>query len=144
MGLPYFTVENSGTCAHVQKSPFESVCQLTDSRNPFEEMAKRKRDQEYRYFKQEWTEEFAFMERAGSAVCMICDDKIVSMKRSNMKRHFDTRHSSFASKYPAWDSRKKAWLELFSRVQTSQQQLRVWAQQGSCNSASFAGTLAIV
>ncbi|KAL2095405.1 hypothetical protein ACEWY4_010124 [Coilia grayii] len=54
-------------------------------------MAKRKKDDEYRTFQNEWTEEFAFVERAGSAVC-----------------HFDTRHATFASKYPAGDSRKKA------------------------------------
>uniref|UniRef100_A0A3B4XJK6 HAT C-terminal dimerisation domain-containing protein n=1 Tax=Seriola lalandi dorsalis TaxID=1841481 RepID=A0A3B4XJK6_SERLL len=68
-----------------------------------------------------------------SAVCLICNDKIASMKRSNVKRHFDTRHATFASKYPAGDSRKKA-----------QQQLRVWTRQGDYNSASFAGSLAIV
>ena len=37
----------------------------------------------------------------------ICNDKIASMKRSNIKWHFDTRHATFASKYPAGDSRKK-------------------------------------
>ena len=107
-------------------------------------MAKRKKDEEYRTFQQEWTEEFAFVERAGSAVCLICNDKIASLKRSNIKRHFDTRHSTFASKYPAGDSRKKACQELLCRVQASQQQLRVWTQQGDWNSASFAGALAIV
>uniref|UniRef100_A0A3Q1C722 SPIN-DOC-like zinc-finger domain-containing protein n=1 Tax=Amphiprion ocellaris TaxID=80972 RepID=A0A3Q1C722_AMPOC len=95
-------------------------------------MAKRKKDEEYRTFQQEWTEEFAFVERAGSAVCLICNDKISSMKRSNIKRHFDTRHATFASKYPAGD------------IQASQQQLRVWTRQGDWNSASFAGALAIV
>ena len=66
------------------------------------------------------------------------------MKRSNVKRHFDTRHDTFASKYPAGDSRKKACQELLSRVQASQQQLRLWTRQGDYNSASFAGSLAIV
>ncbi|KAJ3586320.1 hypothetical protein NHX12_012720 [Muraenolepis orangiensis] len=107
-------------------------------------MAKRKKDDEYRTFQDEWTEEFAFVERAGSAVCLICNDKITSLKRSNVKRHFDTRHATFASKYPAGDSRKKACQELLSRVQASQQQLRVWTRQGDYNSASFAGSLAIV
>ncbi|XP_051782645.1 general transcription factor II-I repeat domain-containing protein 2-like [Erpetoichthys calabaricus] len=105
-------------------------------------MSKRKKDEEYRTFQQEWTEEF--VERAGSAVCLICNDKIASMKRSNIKRHFDTRHTTFASKYPAGDSRKKACQELLCRVQASQQQLRVWTQQGDWNSTSFAGALAIV
>ncbi|XP_033834271.1 general transcription factor II-I repeat domain-containing protein 2-like [Periophthalmus magnuspinnatus] len=107
-------------------------------------MVKRKSFEEYRTFQDEWTEEFAFVERAGSAVCLICNDKIASMKRSNMKRHFDTRHATFASKYPAGDSRKKACQELLSRVQASQQQLRVWTRQGDYNSDSFAGSLAIV
>ncbi|KAM6983489.1 general transcription factor II-I repeat domain-containing protein 2B [Tautogolabrus adspersus] len=92
-------------------------------------MAKRKKDDEYRTFQDEWTEEFAFVERSGSAVCLICNEKIASMKQSNVKRHFDTRHATFASKYPAGDSRKKACQELLSRVQASQQQLRVWTRQ---------------
>ncbi|XP_029452690.1 general transcription factor II-I repeat domain-containing protein 2A-like [Rhinatrema bivittatum] len=107
-------------------------------------MSKRKKDEEYRTFQQEWTEEFAFVERAGSAVCLICNDKIASMKRSNIKWHFDTRHTTSASKYLAGHSRKKACQELLCRVQASQQQLCVWAQQGNWNSASFAGALAIV
>ena len=107
-------------------------------------MAKRKRDEEYRKFQDEWTKEFAFVERADSAVCLICNDKITSMKRSNVKRHFDTRHDTFASKYPAGDSRKKACQELLSRVQASQQQLCLWTRQGDYNSSSFAGSLAIV
>ncbi|TWW76606.1 hypothetical protein D4764_13G0012680 [Takifugu flavidus] len=49
-----------------------------------------------------------------------------------------------ASKYPAGDSRKKACQELLRQVQTSQQQLRVWTRPGDYNSASFAGSLAIV
>ena len=84
------------------------------------------------------------MERAGSAVCLICNDKIASMKLSSIKRHFDTRHTTFASKCPTRDSRKKACQELLSRVQASQQQLRVWTQQGDRNSASFVGASAIV
>ena len=105
-------------------------------------MANRKRDDDYRTFQQEWTEEFAFVERAGFAVC--AHDKISSMKRSNIKRHFDTRHATFAAKYPAGDTRKKACQELLSRVQAIQHQLRVWVKQGDYNSASFAGSLAIV
>ncbi|XP_029448261.1 protein FAM200A-like isoform X1 [Rhinatrema bivittatum] len=107
-------------------------------------MAKRKKDEAYRTFQQEWTEEFAFVERAGSPVCLICNDKIASMKRSNIKRHFETRHATFASEYPAGDSRKKACQELLCRVPASQQPLRVCTQQGDWISASFAGALAIV
>uniref|UniRef100_A0A673AMC9 HAT C-terminal dimerisation domain-containing protein n=1 Tax=Sphaeramia orbicularis TaxID=375764 RepID=A0A673AMC9_9TELE len=107
-------------------------------------MAKRKKDDEYRTFEQEWTEELAFVERAGCAVGLICADKISSMKRSNIKQRFETRHATFTSKYPVGHSRQKACQELLRRVQASQQQLHVWTQQGDWNSASFAGSLAIV
>ncbi|XP_077971330.1 SCAN domain-containing protein 3-like [Styela clava] len=66
------------------------------------------------------------------------------MKRSNVKRHFHTCHTSFASKYPEGDIRKGACLELLRQVKASQQQLRAWSQKGNCNSASFAASLAIV
>jgi len=89
-------------------------------------MPKRKKDDEYHIFQHKWMEEFAFVERKGSAVCLMCNDIILSMKRSNVKRHFDTRHATFALKYPAGDSRKKECLELLRRVQTSQQQIRAW------------------
>ncbi|QQP32407.1 General transcription factor II-I repeat domain-containing protein 2-like [Caligus rogercresseyi] len=51
------------------------------------------------------------------------------MKRSNIKRHFETRHATFATKYPAGDSRKKACDEFQRKAQASQQQLRVWADK---------------
>jgi len=102
-------------------------------------MPKRKKDDEYRTFQHDLQREKAY-----SCVCLICNDTISSMKRSNVKRHFDTRHATFASKYPAGDSRKKACLELLRGVQTSQQQIRAWTRQGDCDSASFAGSLAIV
>uniref|UniRef100_G3PK41 SPIN-DOC-like zinc-finger domain-containing protein n=1 Tax=Gasterosteus aculeatus TaxID=69293 RepID=G3PK41_GASAC len=104
---------------------------------------KQKKD-DYRAFQAAWKEEFALVDRAGSAVCLICNHKIASMKRSKIKRHFDTHHALFASKYPAGDSRKRAREELQRRVQTSQQRLRVWTRQGDGSSASFAGALAIV
>ena len=84
------------------------------------------------------------MERIGSAVCLICNAQISSMKRSYVKRHIDTCHATFASKYPEKGNRRKACLELLGEVKASQKQLRAWTQQGDCNSASFASSLAIV
>ena len=107
-------------------------------------MSKRKRDNVYRTFQQEWSEKFAFVGRTDSAVCLICNNTISFLKRSNIKRHFDSRHATFASKYPAGDSRKKACLELLGGVQARQQQLCAWIQPEDSNSASFAGSLAIV
>uniref|UniRef100_A0A3P9I4J9 Uncharacterized protein n=1 Tax=Oryzias latipes TaxID=8090 RepID=A0A3P9I4J9_ORYLA len=92
----------------------------------------------------EWTEELTFVERARSAVCLISNAKIASMKQSNIKWHFDTRHATFASKHPARDSRKKACHELLCRVPASQQKLCVLTQQGDWNSVSIAESLAIM
>ena len=52
-------------------------------------MSKRKKDVEYCTFKHERTEEFAFLEKTDSAVCLIYNAQISSMKRSNVKQHFD-------------------------------------------------------
>uniref|UniRef100_A0A3P9I4G7 Uncharacterized protein n=1 Tax=Oryzias latipes TaxID=8090 RepID=A0A3P9I4G7_ORYLA len=79
-----------------------------------------------------------------SAVCLISNAKIASMKQSNIKWHFDTRHATFASKHPARDSRKKACHELLCRVPASQQKLCVLTQQGDWNSVSIAESLAIM
>uniref|UniRef100_A0A3B4FMV8 HAT C-terminal dimerisation domain-containing protein n=1 Tax=Pundamilia nyererei TaxID=303518 RepID=A0A3B4FMV8_9CICH len=81
-------------------------------------MAKRKKDEEYRTF------------QAGSA------------------RHFDTRHTTFASKCPAGDSRKKACQELLCRdlqaINVLPRRTRWYGMVWYWNSASFAGALAIV
>ena len=65
------------------------------------------------------------------------------MKRSNIKRYFDSCQTMFASKYPEEDS-KKARLELLCKVKANQQQFHAWTQQGDPNLASFAASLAIV
>ena len=52
-------------------------------------MPKRKKDNEYLTFRIKWKEELTFVGRTGSAVCLICNAQISSMKRSNVKRHFD-------------------------------------------------------
>ena len=83
-------------------------------------MLKRKKNDDYCTFKHEWTEEFAFVERTGSAVCLICNAQILTIKRSNVKRHFDTCHATFASKYPEGNSRKKACLKLLRKMKASQ------------------------
>lgn len=81
----------------------------------------------------------------GKNTCLICNDKISSMsQQSNVTRHFDTLHATFASRCPAGDSRKKACQELVCKVQASHQQLCARTRQGDFwNSASFAGALAV-
>ena len=83
-------------------------------------------------------------ERTGCALCPTRSNKISSITRSNTKQLFDTRHATFALKYPARNSRKKTCQELLRRVQASEQQLRVFTQQDDSNSANFASYLAKV
>uniref|UniRef100_A0A3Q3DRZ8 HAT C-terminal dimerisation domain-containing protein n=1 Tax=Hippocampus comes TaxID=109280 RepID=A0A3Q3DRZ8_HIPCM len=92
-------------------------------------MAKRKKDDEFGRLRDEWTEGFAFVERTGSAACLICNDKIPSMKRLNTERHFDTKHV-------------KSFYQECKLV--SSNCVCVWTQQGDWNSASFAAAFAIV
>uniref|UniRef100_A0A3Q3D276 Reverse transcriptase domain-containing protein n=1 Tax=Hippocampus comes TaxID=109280 RepID=A0A3Q3D276_HIPCM len=99
------------------------------------QMAKRKKDDEPNDAHGEWTEGFTLVERTGSVVCLIYNDKIPSMKRLNVKWRFDTRHAMFANTLRETAERKHA--KLLIRLPASQQQLRVWTQQCDYNSASF-------
>lgn len=68
------------------------------------------------------------------------------MKQSNGEWNCDTHQATFASKYPARDSRKKACQEILSKVQASQQQLSSLhpTRRGDYNFTCCAEALAIV
>ncbi|GBO01174.1 hypothetical protein AVEN_143818-1 [Araneus ventricosus] len=64
-------------------------------------------------------------------------------KKSNLERHFTTKHTQFAGKYPTGDARKKAVEELKKKQQSSFM-LSNWAQSSNnVNLASFAVSLEI-
>lgn len=66
------------------------------------------------------------------------------LKKSNIKRHFETHHAAFAAKYPVGESRKKACAKLQCKLQAGWQQLQAWTgASGSLNAASFACSLEI-
>ncbi|CAK6435131.1 unnamed protein product [Pipistrellus nathusii] len=80
---------------------------------------KRKTEDENREFKVEWTETFAFTQNLnGLPTCLICQKKLAHNKKSNVERHFATKHVSFSTKYPVGDARKKAVEELQKRQET--------------------------
>ncbi|GBM70772.1 hypothetical protein AVEN_217398-1 [Araneus ventricosus] len=73
--------------------------------------------------------------------CLICHEKLVHNKNSNLERHFTTKHTQFAGKYPTGDARKKAVEEL-QKKKTVNSMLSNWAQSSNnVNLASFAVTL---
>lgn len=106
---------------------------------------KRKVIDENRVFNKDWTESFAFIQNLdGLPTCLICHEKFANNKKSNLERHFSTKHGTFASKYPAGDARKRAVTELRQRNQYSSSMLDNWAHSANTtNIASFAVSLEI-
>jgi hypothetical protein len=64
---------------------------------------KRKIDSENRKFMNEWTELYCFIlpERVGAIpVCLICNSTVAIIKSGNLKRHYETTHKDFHTKFP--------------------------------------------
>ncbi|CAK6438343.1 unnamed protein product [Pipistrellus nathusii] len=77
------------------------------------EKKQRKTEDENREFKVEWTEAFAFTQNLnGLPTCLICQETLAHNKKSNVERHFTTKHVSFSVNYPVGEARKKAVEEL--------------------------------
>lgn len=99
----------------------------------------RKTEDDNREFKVEWTETFAFIENLdGLPTCLICQEKLAHNRKSNLERHFTTKHMSFSTKYPVGDARKKAVEELQKHQEKSSSVFNNWMQSSSnVNIASF-------
>ncbi|GBN26560.1 hypothetical protein AVEN_217342-1 [Araneus ventricosus] len=95
----------------------------------------RRTEEENREFNQDWTESFAFIcNTDGLPTCLICHETLAYNKKSNLERHFTTKHTRFADKYPTGDARKKAVEELQKKQQQQQQSssmLRNWVQSSN-------------
>ncbi|GBM48963.1 hypothetical protein AVEN_2399-1 [Araneus ventricosus] len=75
--------------------------------------------------------------------CLICHEKLAHNEKSNLERHFTTKHTQFAGKYPAGDARKKA-AEVLQKKKQSSSMLSNWAQSSNnVNLASFTVSLEI-
>uniref|UniRef100_H3ACP9 DUF4371 domain-containing protein n=1 Tax=Latimeria chalumnae TaxID=7897 RepID=H3ACP9_LATCH len=109
-------------------------------------MAKRKKsDEDYRSFQLEWTDIYAFVEKSGFPLCLICSERLASNKKSNLQRHLMTKHAAFAAKYLEGEARKKACEELQRKMKVGQSKLLAWSNKGgSLNSATFAGAFEII
>ncbi|GBN17454.1 hypothetical protein AVEN_7111-1 [Araneus ventricosus] len=93
----------------------------------------------------EFSESFAFIcNTDGLLTCLICHEKLAHNKKSNLERHFTTKHTQFAGKYPTGDARKKDVEELQKKQQQSSSMRSNWAQSSNnVNLASFAVSLEI-
>lgn len=58
---------------------------------------KRKVDRECRVFKEQWTNDYFFVQCKGRAVCIICKESVAVFKEYNLRRHHETRHKEYTS-----------------------------------------------
>ena len=89
---------------------------------------KRKVSEENRTFNDSWTNSFAFIaDKTG----LICKEKLANNKKSNVERHFQNKHLSFAQKYSEGDARKTAVLELMRNADRSKHQFNKWIKSAN-------------
>ena len=55
---------------------------------------KRKVEDEFRCFQEKWTLQYLFVDFKSKPVCLICNETVAVMKEYNIKRHYETKHSS--------------------------------------------------
>lgn len=106
------------------------------------EKKKRKVESENRQFLPEWTDLYCFVlpNRVGAVpVCIICHQTVAIIKSSNIKRHYETKHTTFGEKYPPGSSIRKNKIErLCSTYKTSIQIMnRCMTEQEKCTEASL-------
>lgn len=106
------------------------------------EPKKRKLEDENRQFSPEWTDLYCFTlpSRAGAKpMCLICNQTVALIKSSNIKRHYDTKHKSFAENFPLRsDLRKSKIASLLSSYSSSTQIInRSMTDQEKCGEASL-------
>ncbi|XP_040069581.1 zinc finger BED domain-containing protein 5-like [Ixodes scapularis] len=101
---------------------------------------KRKYEDEHRTFLLEWEEDFAFTEKNGKPLCLICNAAISHHKASNVRRHYETNHKTFCLDYPASsDLRKVKLAQLKSRLQNQQCLMKTFTKESDVAAeASFA------
>lgn len=81
---------------------------------------KRRKTEENREFHRDLTQSFVFIYNTnGLPTRLICHKKQAYNKKSNLERHFNTKHTQFANKYPTGDTRKKLSTNL--KIQNSSQ-----------------------
>lgn len=62
---------------------------------------KRKVGDENRSFNDQWTLEYIFILKGDKPLCLICKDTVAVIKKSNIKRHFEAKHSeNFNRRFP--------------------------------------------
>ncbi|KAJ4921377.1 hypothetical protein JOQ06_022821 [Pogonophryne albipinna] len=88
------------------------------------EYRKRKYEEEYRTFKEDWELEFLFVSTgSGKCICLLCDNVISQFKRSNLQRHHDTKHPKFSTDFPKGEELRAEKLARLKQNRTAQKNL---------------------
>lgn len=100
---------------------------------------KRKIQDENREFISEWTNSYAFISNTkGLPLCLICKQVLSNNKSSNVRRHFQNKHTNFANMYPSGEARTKAVEELKCVALKTQNIFTKWLKSSdSTTAASF-------
>ena len=60
---------------------------------------KRKVDSECRIFPEKWSKNYFVIESGNKALCLICNEIIAVLKEYNIRRHYQSKHSSAYSQF---------------------------------------------
>lgn len=76
---------------------------------------------------------------------MLCSEKLSNNKKSNVERHFQGRHATFAAEYPVGSERKSAIALLLQKLEEHKNRFKKWiASPNSTTAASFVATREII
>ena len=84
----YISLDTNINRSSILKSKFQIHCEQMASPSK-----KRKVDLENRVFKGIWTEQYFFIMQGKLPTCLLCAVSIAVIKESNLKRHYQTKHS---------------------------------------------------
>ena len=100
---------------------------------------KRKYEEENRVFNVEWEQDYAFTVHENKPLCLIRHKLLSQNKGSNAKRHHETNHKDFSSKFPQKSEIRKTMVtELKSKLASQQQFMKVFSKEShAVNEASF-------
>ncbi|CAI9737452.1 Hypothetical predicted protein [Octopus vulgaris] len=80
-------------------------------------------EDEDRNFKLEWDEGFAFIDKGGKALCLVCQISLSHYKAINLKCHNKMNYRNFSSDYPPKSELRKHKLTVLKTLLSGQQTL---------------------
>ena len=70
-------------------------------------MTTKRKAERCREFHEEWTLDYLFVSKNGKAICLVCNVTVSSLKKYNIKRHYQT-HTNFIREHPVGSELQKS------------------------------------